>query len=192
MAHSQWATNSHAAEEPGQGGAWEHHEPCRECAVPPPGAAPTGCPMAAPRLLALTRKKKNNPKKTNKQTPHHQKRALPGSRLSFCHQEEPGLQHNPLPPLVLALKHAFLQHVIYASPGLSREMPVPHQEKHQCCHRVFQLSRDRELPWVTAHLSASTQGRPNPRAAGGCHSVTPVPAGLCSGESGPSVVFQAG
>lgn len=71
-------------------------------------------------------------------------------------------RRNTLPPLVLALKCAFLQCVIYTPSALSRERPVQCQESQQCCCCVFQLLWDQELPWGTTHLCTSTWGRPNP------------------------------
>lgn len=80
------------------GGDQECHVPCRERAVPPPGVAPAGCPMAAPRVHCQERKQ-----------PHQSTPYLTGCRLQLL---SPGRAWAPaqlLPFLVLALKRAFLQ-----------------------------------------------------------------------------------
>lgn len=64
VAHGQQAPHSHATEALGCPGrlqatgrrGQECHVPCRERAVPPPRAAPAGCPMAAPRALCQGKK----------------------------------------------------------------------------------------------------------------------------------------
>lgn len=85
-------------------------------------------------------------KKKKTKTPHTKNMPYLTAGCSCCPQKEPGPQHNPLLPLVLALKHAFLQCLIYTSPVLSKVMPVQCQESRWCCRCVFQLPWNQELP----------------------------------------------